>query len=202
MRYASTRIARFILVFVIVTFLVMFATRIGSKDPVRDLAGGQVGPAVIEKVEQDFPYVRRCEGILAYAPCLGSQYAHWLGDVVTGNMGYSYAQNQSVVDMFRQRGPSTVWLGVWAIVIGLVIAVPVGVYSAYRRDGALDRRGADARGQSSSPLGALWRLPCRGWTLCAGRADASVFRESRCRHRTPGVGERRAFPHRQRAPRA
>ncbi|MFZ9628297.1 MAG: ABC transporter permease [Ilumatobacteraceae bacterium] len=139
MRYALTRIARFVLVFVIVTFLVMFATRIGSKDPVRDLAGGQVGPAVIAKVEQDFPYVRKCEGVLEYAPCLGSQYVHWLGDVVTGNMGYSYAQNQSVVDMFKQRAPSTVWLGMWAIVIGLLIAVPVGVYSAYKRDSVLDR---------------------------------------------------------------
>ena len=42
MRYALIRISRFVLVFVIVTFLVMCVTRIGSKDPVRDLAGGQV----------------------------------------------------------------------------------------------------------------------------------------------------------------
>lgn len=139
MRYALTRIARFAFVFIIVTFLVMLATRIGSKDPVRDLAGGQVGPEVIAKVEADFPYVKSCDGALTYLPCIGSQYARWLGDVLTGNMGYSYAQNQSVVDMFQQRGPSTFWLGIWAIVIGLVIAVPIGVYSAYKRDSLLDR---------------------------------------------------------------
>jgi peptide/nickel transport system permease protein len=138
-RYALTRIARFVFVFVIVTFLVMLATRIGSKDPVRDLAGGQVGPEVIAKVEADFPYVRACEGTITYAPCMVSQYARWVGDVFTGNMGYSYAQNQSVVDMFKQRGPSTFWLGVWAIVIGLIGAVPIGVYSAYKRDSPLDR---------------------------------------------------------------
>ncbi len=41
--------------------------------------------------------------------------------------------------MFKQRMPSTVFIAIWAIVIGLLIAVPVGVYSAYRRDGFFDR---------------------------------------------------------------
>lgn len=139
MRYALTRISRFILVFVIVTFLVMLATRIGSKDPIRDLAGGQVGPEVIAKVQADYPYIEQCSGALSYLPCMATQYVQWTADMVTGQMGYSYAQNQSVKDMFVQRGPSTIWVGVWAIVLGLLIAVPVGVYSAYRRDGIFDR---------------------------------------------------------------
>ena len=41
--------------------------------------------------------------------------------------------------MFQQRMPATVFLALWAIVIGLLIAVPVGVYSAYRRDRSFDR---------------------------------------------------------------
>lgn len=139
MRYALTRLARFVLVFVVVTFLVMLATRIGSKDPLRDLAGGQVAPEVIEKVRADYPYVEKCEGVASYLPCLGRQYGLWIADIAQGRMGYSYAQNQSVVDMFQQRGPSTIWVGFWAIVLGLLIAVPVGVYSAYKRDSALDR---------------------------------------------------------------
>lgn len=139
MRYALTRIARFLFVFVIVTFLVMLATRIGSKDPIRDLAGGQVGPEVIAKVQADYPYIEKCQGAVGYLPCIATQYVRWAADMVQGQMGYSYAQNQSVVDMFQQRGPSTFFVGFWAIVIGLVIAVPIGVYSAYKRDSVLDR---------------------------------------------------------------
>ena len=139
MRYALTRLARFVVVFVIVTFLVMCATRIGSKDPVRDLAGGQVSPEVIAKVEADYPYVEKCSGTVTWLPCMAKQYVYWVKDVVTGNLGYSYAQNQTVMDMFKQRAPSTVWLAIWAIVIGLVIAIPVGVYTAYKRDSGLDR---------------------------------------------------------------
>jgi peptide/nickel transport system permease protein len=136
LRYALTRLLRFVVVFVLVTFLVMISTRIGSKDPLRDLAGGSVGDDVIAKAAADYPYIRQYDNnFLGWIP----QYGNWLKDMVTGEWGYSYAQNQPVTEMFKQRLPLTLWLGVWAIVIGLLIAVPVGVYSAYKRDGLLDR---------------------------------------------------------------
>ena len=130
MRYTLQRVGQFVIVFVIVTFVVMVATRIGSKDVARDLAGGAVSDALIERVNNDYPYLDKP---------LVVQYGYWLKDMVTGNMGTSYAQSQDVVDMFKQRLPVTFFVGFWAIFIGLLIAVPLGVYSAYRRDGWVDR---------------------------------------------------------------
>lgn len=130
MRYFLQRLLQFALVFVVVTFTVMVATRIGSQDPIRDLAGGSVSDAQIQRVLQDYPYLEQ--------PLL-LQYPQWLADFATGNLGYSYTQSQSGLDMFKQRLPPTLFMGFWAIVIGLLIAVPVGVFSAYRRDGAFDR---------------------------------------------------------------
>jgi peptide/nickel transport system permease protein len=130
MRYAAQRLIQFILVFVVVTFLVMAATRIGSTDPARDLAGGAVSEAQIEQVNKDYPYLDKP---------LVVQYGYWLKDVVTGDWGRSYVANQSVIDMFKQRMPSTVFIAFWAIVIGLLIAVPLGVYGAYKRDGLFDK---------------------------------------------------------------
>jgi peptide/nickel transport system permease protein len=130
MRYAAQRLIQFILVFLVVTFIVLAATRIGSQDPARDLAGGAVSEAQIEQVKEDYPYLDK--------PLI-AQYGYWLKDTFTGDWGRSYVASQSVVDMFKQRMPSTVFIAIWAIVIGLVIAVPVGVYSAYRRDGMFDR---------------------------------------------------------------
>jgi peptide/nickel transport system permease protein len=130
LRYALTRIVRFIFVFILVTFSVMVATRIGSKDIVRDLAGGQVSDQVIAQVEADFPYLDKP---------LVIQYGYWLKDMLTGNWGKSYAQEQTVVEMFQQRGPVTFFLGFWAILMGLLFAVPIGIYSAYKRDSVLDR---------------------------------------------------------------
>jgi peptide/nickel transport system permease protein len=130
MRYFFQRLLQFVLVFIIVTFTVMVATRIGSQDPIRDLAGGSVSEAQIQRVLADYPYLEQ--------PLL-LQYPQWLADFVTGNLGYSYNQSQSGLDMFKQRLPPTLFMGFWAIVIGLVLAVPIGVYSAYRRDGWFDR---------------------------------------------------------------
>jgi len=130
MRYFLQRIVQFFLVFIVVTFTVMAATRIGSQDPVRDLAGGTVSDAQIEQVLDDYPYLEKP---------LVVQYVYWLGDFFTGDLGYSYSQSQSGIDMFKQRMPPTIFIGFWAIFIGLVIAVPVGVYSAYRRSGVFDK---------------------------------------------------------------
>lgn len=130
MRYVAQRLLQFALVFVVVTFIVLAATRIGSIDPARDLAGGAVTEAQIELVKQEYPYLD---------DPLVVQYGYWLKDFVTGEWGRSFVQSQTVVDMFQQRMPSTGFIAFWAIVFGLLIAVPVGVYSAYRRDKALDR---------------------------------------------------------------
>ncbi len=130
MRYVGQRLIQFILVFIVVTFLVMAATRVGSLDPARDLAGGFASEAQIAQVEEDVPYLDEP---------LVVQYGYWLKDFLTGEWGRSYVQSQTVVDMFKQRMPTTVFIAFWSIVLGLLIAVPVGVYSAYRRDRAFDR---------------------------------------------------------------
>ena len=130
MRYVAQRLLQFCLVFIVVTFLVLAFTRIGSLDPARDLAGGVVTEAQIEQVKEDVPYLD---------DPLVVQYGYWLKDFVTGEWGRSYVLSQSVVDMFQQRMPSTIFIALWAIVLGLIIAVPVGVYSAYRRDRYFDR---------------------------------------------------------------
>ena len=50
MRYALQRLGQFILVFLVVTFLVMVITRVGSKDPARDLAGGLVAQEQVDEL--------------------------------------------------------------------------------------------------------------------------------------------------------
>jgi len=129
-RYALQRLGQFAIVFVVVTFIVLVATRIGSEDPVRDLAGGIASDSVLAQVEEDYPYLDKP---------LVVQYGYWLTDVLTGDLGRSYALSQTAVEMFQQRLPATFFIGFWAIALGLAIAVPLGVYSAYRRDGWFDR---------------------------------------------------------------
>ena len=70
------------------------------------------------------------------------QYARWLGRIfLHGSLGESLMGRGAVEEQIIDRLPITVELGLLAIVIGLVIALPVGIYSAIRQDTAADYAG-------------------------------------------------------------
>ena len=67
------------------------------------------------------------------------QYGRWLGDIVLrGSLGQSLLGRFSVNEKIAGRLPVTIQLGATALVIGLLIALPVGIYSAIRQDTAAD----------------------------------------------------------------
>ena len=70
------------------------------------------------------------------------QYGRWLGDILLhGSLGRSLMGDWSVEEKILGRLPVTIELGVLSIVIGLSIALPVGIYSAIRQDTAVDYAG-------------------------------------------------------------
>ena len=67
------------------------------------------------------------------------QYGRWLGDIfLHGTLGNSLLGAWRVEEKIVARLPATLELGVMAIVIGLLIGLPVGIYSAMRRNTAAD----------------------------------------------------------------
>jgi peptide/nickel transport system permease protein len=67
------------------------------------------------------------------------RYAHWLGRVIHGDFGYSFVLNDSVVREILNHLPVSLELIALSVVIALVIAVPLGVVSAYRVGRPIDR---------------------------------------------------------------
>ena len=87
------------------------------------------------------------------------QYGRWIGVLPTpdwltgeshfkgllqGSLGTSLFGDWAVEERIISRLPVSLGLGVLAIVIGLLIALPVGVYSAMRQDTAADYAGRSA----------------------------------------------------------
>ena len=73
------------------------------------------------------------------------QYGRWMEDILLhGTLGESLWGDFRVDEKIIGRLPVTIELGVMAIVIGLVIALPVGIYSAIRRNSAADYVGRTA----------------------------------------------------------
>jgi len=65
------------------------------------------------------------------------QFAHFAANAVHGEFGLSLRQGRQVATLLEERLPATLELAVTAAVLALVVGIPVGVYTALRRDGAL-----------------------------------------------------------------
>ena len=67
------------------------------------------------------------------------QYAHWMGNIIThGNLGMSLRGSMNISQEIAHRLPVTFELGILGIIIGVVISIPIGVYSAIRQDTVTD----------------------------------------------------------------
>jgi len=66
------------------------------------------------------------------------QYGQWLWGVARLDFGNSYWTRQPVIDELKRRYPITANLAVMSLLLGTLIAIPVGVLSAVRQDTLAD----------------------------------------------------------------
>jgi peptide/nickel transport system permease protein len=66
------------------------------------------------------------------------QYGRWIAGVVQGDLGETFSGYGSVTEKIFGRLPVTFELGLLSILIGLVIAIPIGIYSAIRQNSVGD----------------------------------------------------------------
>ena len=69
---------------------------------------------------------------------LPAQYWTWLTQVIRGNLGFSYVLNESVRSLLAQRLPKTAFLAGAATLLALLVAIPIGLLQAARRNRADD----------------------------------------------------------------
>jgi len=66
------------------------------------------------------------------------QYAEWVGRVVRGDLGESLWTRRPVLEELARRLPVTAELALYATIVALVIALPIGVLAAARQDTVAD----------------------------------------------------------------
>ena len=67
------------------------------------------------------------------------QYAKWVTNIVIhGSLGESLIGNQDIAQEIMHRLPVTFELGIMALIIGVLISIPIGVYAAIRQDSIPD----------------------------------------------------------------
>ena len=109
---------------------------------------GDVIDIMVDKMELDAGGIvdrEAIERLLGLDLPVYVQYGRWVGDILLhGTLGESLWGGWTVEGRIMGRLPLTIELGVMAIVIGLLIALPVGIYSAIRQDTAADYLGRTA----------------------------------------------------------
>ncbi len=78
---------------------------------------------------------------LGFNDPLGVQYARFIGGAVHGDFGESLRYKKDALSLVLERVPATLQLAGTALLLTFVIAVPLGVMSAVRRDGLFDHAG-------------------------------------------------------------
>ena len=66
------------------------------------------------------------------------QYLLWLGHLLQGDLGFSWTLDQSVSSLLAQRLPKTIILVGSSTIIALLVAVPIGLWQAVRRNREVD----------------------------------------------------------------
>lgn len=129
-RYLLRRLVLLIPTLLGISALVLILMRLLPGDAVDIL----VGPELVLGPEQRKALYR----LFGLDAPIHIHYVNWLFEVVRGNLGLSVRTAQPITQVIMQRLPITIELAVLAAGLAWVIAIPLGVLSAVRRNGALD----------------------------------------------------------------
>jgi peptide/nickel transport system permease protein len=178
--FVIRRLVRLVVVVVGVS-LVTFAILHASGDPVALI--------MPEAPEADRAILRRTLGLHDPLPI---QFGRFVANTVTGNFGNSFFHRTPAFALVIERMPTTLLLTACSMALAMVIALPVGIYSAVRRGRAVDQvaTGTVFLGQSMPVFwtgimlillfSVQWRLlPVSGWeswaSLVLPTATLSTF---------------------------
>ena len=67
------------------------------------------------------------------------QYVAWMGNMLTGNFGYSTQYKQAVINIIGAPMANTVLLNVLTMIVVFIIAIPLGIVTAVRKNGVFDK---------------------------------------------------------------
>lgn len=100
-----------------------------------------VGDPINNMVGQDTTMEQRAEmrKQLGLDDPLLVQYARFIGKAVQGDFGMSYRQRRPVSELIESRLPATLELSFVSALIALFLGIPMGIYTALKRNGVLSR---------------------------------------------------------------
>ena len=110
----------------LLTFILLHAV---SPSPGRVVLGDRASPAAVNAFNRLHGYDRS----------IWNQFFSYIGQLFHGNLGYSYKLNQSVNTLLAENMARSAWLSGASLFLSIVIAVPLGIFQAIKRNSVADQ---------------------------------------------------------------
>lgn len=126
------RIVTMLVAFLLITVIIFWLVHLAPGDPVRQLIP-------IDEYNSGTPaFIKMKRHELGLDQPLIMQYFRWFGDAIHGNLGYSVASGRPVSSMLAERISPTLELMGLSLLLGILIALPLGMLAAVRKNGITD----------------------------------------------------------------
>jgi peptide/nickel transport system permease protein len=127
-RYAIGRV--FLMIFVVfgVVLLVFTILHFSSNDPAQSVLGEYA-------TEESIAEFNATYGLDKSYP---EQLFTWFKRLVTFDLGKSYSGNENVYTSLMRKFPTTLSLALWSTLLGVVIALPLGIFSSLKPNSGID----------------------------------------------------------------
>ena len=135
-RYLLKRLIYIIFVFFIISILMFAIYKSMPGDPVEIMLGDSKTTMKPDAYQALYDKTRESLGLDEPLPV---QYLSWMGNMLTGEFGYSTQYKQEVINIIGAPMANTVILNILTMFVVFIIAVPLGILTAVRKNGVFDK---------------------------------------------------------------
>lgn len=128
-KYIVKRVLSIIPVLLGTSVLIFSLIHLAPGDPAITIAGLYADETVLAQIRKN----------LGLDLPLYQQYFRWLSNVIRGNLGVSAINRRPVLDVILKSFPLTLLLALFAMFLAIVISIPMGIITAYRRNSIIDQ---------------------------------------------------------------
>lgn len=144
-RFLAVRLLTLLAGLFLASLIIFLSLRLLPGDVAQVIGGTSASPAQVEAIRERLGLDRP----------LPLQYLDWLGGIFTGQLGNSVVSGTPIAAEIAQKAQVTVPLTLYSLVVALVVALPLGVLTAYRRN-ALPSRVISVLGVVAAAVPAVW----------------------------------------------
>jgi peptide/nickel transport system permease protein len=129
MRRIAVKFVELVVVVFVVSIFTFLLLHLLPGSPAQSILGASATPHAVDVLNKALNLERP----------LPVQYVDWIGRIVRGNFGTSYVNGQPVGQAILQHLPVTLELMVLSQLIAFAVAIPLGIWAAYRKNTWVDR---------------------------------------------------------------